>query len=373
MAVFKDPKSGKWETSFRVTDWTGKRKQVHKRGFARRADALEYERNALSKAEGKTTQMTFGALVDLYMEDSKTRLKLSTWENKQWIFDRKILPYFKDQYLEDISVRTIRSWQNHLIKNGDGHGKKYSETYLKTINNQLTAVFNYAIKYYGLRQNPVAMAGSMGASSAEEMDFWTLEEFQKFIAGMSDPTAYAAFNILFWTGIREGELLALTLADVDFEKKGIYVTSSYARIKGEDYIWDPKTKKSKRFVTVPDFLLEIIRDYVSKLYEYEPEDRLFEHTKYWLKQQLERCCERTGVKVIRIHDVRHSHASLLIHMGTNAVLVQKRLGHKRISTTLGTYAHLYPDCSEQVAEQLEALGEATVKKEPEEPKKEEKA
>ena len=95
----------------------------------------------------------------------------------------------------------------------------------------------------------------------------------------------------------------------------------------------------------------------------------FSFGSYWLKEQLERCCQRTGVKVIRIHDVRHSHASLLIHMGTNAVLVQKRLRHKRISTTLGTYAHLYPDCSEQVAEQLEALGEATVKKEPEEPKR----
>ena len=219
----------------------------------------------------------------------------------------------------------------------------------------MSALFRFAGKYYGLKENPVSLAGSMGKSSAEEMQFWTLEEFQKFIAGMSDPTAYAAFNILFWTGMREGELLALTLADVDFERKGIFVRHSYARLNGEDVISDPKTRRSKRFITVPDFLLEIIREYAAKLYEYQPEERLFECTKYWLKEQLERCCKRTGVKVIRVHDIRHSHASLLINMGTDALLVQQRLGHEKVSTTLGTYAHLYPDRANNVADRLEAL------------------
>ena len=111
---------------------------------------------------------------------------------------------------------------------------------------------------------------------------------------------------------------------------------------------------SDRFITVPDFLLEIIREYAAKLYEYQPEERLFECTKYWLKEQLERCCQRTGVKVIRVHDIRHSHASLLINMGTDALLVQQRLGHEKVSTTLGTYAHLYPDRTNNVADRLEA-------------------
>ena len=155
--------------------------------------------------------------------------------------------------------------------------------------------------------------------------------------------------------MREGELLALTLADVDFERKGIFVRHSYARLNGEDVISDPKTRRSKRFITAPDFLLEIIREYAAKLYEYQPEERLFECTKYWLKEQLERCCQRTGVKVIRVHDIRHSHASLLINMGTDALLVQQRLGHEKVSTTLGTYAHLYPDRANNVADRLEAL------------------
>ena len=284
MPAYKNQKTGEWYCIFRVTDWTGKRKQIKKSCFARRADALAYEREYLAKSS-RTTKMKFGSLVELYMADAKTRLRPTTYEMKQWIFETKILPYFKDQLVDEVSVSSIRAWQNHLIDARDKNGKPYSATYLKTINNQMSALFRFAGKYYGLKENPVSLAGSMGKSSAEEMQFWTLEEFQKFIAGMSDPTAYAAFNILFWTGMREGELLALTLADVDFERKGIFVRHSYARLNGEDVISDPKTRRSKRFITVPDFLLEIIREYAAKLYEYQPEERLFECTKYWLKEQ----------------------------------------------------------------------------------------
>ena len=294
MPAYKNQKTGEWYCIFRVTDWTGKRKQIKKSCFARRADALAYEREYLAKSS-RTTKMKFGSLVELYMADAKTRLRPTTYEMKQWIFETKILPYFKDQLVDEVSVSSIRAWQNHLIDARDKNGKPYSATYLKTINNQMSALFRFAGKYYGLKENPVSLAGSMGKSSAEEMQFWTLEEFQKFIAGMSDPTAYAAFNILFWTGMREGELLALTLADVDFERKGIFVRHSYARLNGGDVISD------------------------------------------------------------RVHDIRHSHASLLINMGTDALLVQQRLGHEKVSTTLGTYAHLYPDRTNNVADRLEAL------------------
>ena len=77
---------------------------------------------------------------------------------------------------------------------------------------------------------------------------------------------------------------------------------------------------------------------------------------------MERCCQRTGVKVIRVHDIRHSHASLLINMGTDALLVQQRLGHEKVSTTLGTYAHLYPNRANNVADRLEALASQEEKK-----------
>ena len=176
MPAYKNQKTGEWYCIFRVTDWTGKRKQIKKSCFARRADALAYEREYLAKSS-LTTKMKFGSLVELYMADAKTRLRPTTYEMKQWIFETKILPYFKDQLVDEVSVSSIRAWQNHLIDARDKNGKPYSATYLKTINNQMSALFRFAGKYYGLKENPVSLAGSMGKSSAEEMagevsDLW---------------------------------------------------------------------------------------------------------------------------------------------------------------------------------------------------------
>lgn len=144
----------------------------------------------------------------------------------------------------------------------------------------MTAIFNYAVKYYGLAFNPAMAAGSMGKRDAGEMGFWTLDEFERFIAGMDgDPTASAAFHLLFWTGMREGELLALTLNDVDFDRGGIHIRRSYARLRGDDLIQESKTPKSRRFIPCPAFLMDMLRDYAARLYAYDPADRLFPFTK----------------------------------------------------------------------------------------------
>ena len=144
---------------------------------------------------------------------------------KKYIVELKILPYFGDKRVNDITAADIRQWQNELIKMG------YSPTYLKTINNQLSAIFNYAVRYYDLKSNPCAKAGSMGKSKAEEMDFWTGEEFRRFIDSvMNKRLSYMAFMTLYWTGMRLGELRALTPADFDFETNMLSITKSYQRI-----------------------------------------------------------------------------------------------------------------------------------------------
>ncbi len=355
MSVYKHPKTGKWYCTFRVTDWTGKRKQIKREGFSRRSDALAYERDYVMR-ESRNLDMSFGALVDIYMNDAKTRLRPSTCSTKQHIFDTKILPYFRDQDVSEITPGMIRQWQNTLIEVG------YAPTYLRAINNQMTAVLNYAVRYYKLGQNPATVAGAMGSKNTKEMDYWTLDEFNRFIAGMEgEPTACMAFNILFWTGMREGELLALCLNDVDFDRGGIFVRHDYVRVDGTDYVQDPKTERGNRFVPAPAFLMDMIRDYAGRLYDYDPADRLFPFSKYWLGEQLRRCCARTGVKVIRVHDIRHSHVSLLVNRGADALLIARRVGHKHVSTTLETYSHLYPDRGQAVAADLDELWEQHVR------------
>lgn len=265
----------------------------------------------------------------------------------------KILPYFGQKNISEISAADIRRWQNTLIKKG------YAPTYLKTINNQLNAVFNYAVRYYDLPKNPCTQAGSIGKGRAEEMNYWTQEEFEQFLECVKDkPVSYYAFLTMYWTGVRVGELLALTLGDINFEDKTLSISKSLQRIDGTDIITAPKTEKGKRVITLPDFLVEQLEDYAGRLYGMMKDDRLFMVTKSYLEHEIVRGAEKSGVKRIRLHDLRHSHASLLISkLGVQPKLVADRLGHEKIQTTLETYSHLYPDQARNVADKLNDLNE----------------
>lgn len=349
MYLRKDEKN-RWEIRFYYKDYTGKRHQKHKTGFATKKEAQEWADQFLCQ-QSHNVDMTFKAFWELYREDMAERLRENTIRTKDYIVELKILPYFGSKKMADITPGDVRRWQNSLMK------QKFSQTYLKTINNQLNAIFNYAVKYYDLPKNPCMVAGSIGKGKAEEMLFWTQEEFETFLEFVKDkPLSYYAFKLLFWTGMRIGELLALTVGDVDLDRKTITVNKSYQRIKGRDVITEAKTEKSKRVISIPDFLVEDMRKYTGMLYGLMKDDRLFSITKSYLEHEMIRGCKLSGVKKIRLHDLRHSHASLLISkLGLQPNLVAARLGHEKIQTTLATYSHLYPEQNQDLADQLDEL------------------
>lgn len=348
MKAEKDKKTGKWLIQYRYTDWQGKRRKSTKRGFATKREAEEWLRNFLITKKADF-DMKFEDFWKMYCADMETRLREHTMRTKKYIVELKILPYFGNKRVNDITAADIRQWQNELIKMG------YSPTYLKTINNQLSAIFNYAVRYYDLKSNPCAKAGSMGKSKAEEMDFWTGEEFRKFIDSvMNKRLSYMAFMTLYWTGMRLGELLALNPKDVDLKKRTISITKSYQRLGKKDVITPPKTPKSKRVITIPEFLAADIKDYMDSLYDLQEDDRLFPITKYYLEHEMQRGIKESGVKRIRVHDLRHFHASMLIELGFSPLEIANRLGHEKVETTLNTYAHLYPNKQTKLAERLDS-------------------
>ncbi len=187
------------------------------------------------------------------------------------------------------TATTIRQWQTTLISNP----ADYSETYLKTVHNQVSAIFNFACKYYRLPENPARICGSIGKKNADCMLFWTVDEFKRFIEAVSDKiVSTTIFNLLFWSGMRSGEMLALTLNDFDFDESTVSISKNYARLDNEDLILEPKTPKSKRKVALPPFLCDLVKSYAEKFVDYKPSERL---------------------------------------------------GHEDIKTTLQTYSHLYPN------------------------------
>ena len=352
MAVYKEDKTGTWRVIYRYTDWNGERKQTQKRGFKTRREAQAWEHEQLNK-KNADLDMKFKSFVELYTADVKTRLKENTWATKEHIIRTKLEPYFGKLKMCAITPQQIITWQNELINYRDEQGKAYSPVYLKTVNNQLSAIFNHAVKYYNLRENPCKKAGSMGKKKNREMQFWTKEEYLKFADAMMDkPLSYYAFEMLYWCGLREGELLALTPSDFDFEKRTVSITKSYQRLNGQDLITTPKTEKSNRVITMPKFLSDEIQDYLKMLYDIEPDARMFTVTKSYLYREMERGAKKAGVKRIRVHDLRHSHVSLLIDMGFSATAIADRVGHESIDITYN-YAHLFPSKQTEMADRLD--------------------
>lgn len=360
MAAFKNAKNGTWYVQFRYTNWKGERKQKLKRGFVTRHDALEWEREFLMQKYSDVT-MTFESFTELYKRDIKPRLKENTWITKESIIQKKILPYFDKRKLCDITAKDVIEWQNEIRELTDKRGKKYSQTYLKTVHNQLSAMFNHAVRYYGLKSNPAAIAGNMGTEERKEMKFWTLDEYKKFSEVMMDkPISYYAFEILYWCGLRIGELLALTPDDFNFEKQTIRINKSYQRLKGRDVITTPKTKKSNRTIKMPNFLCDEMQEYMNMFYEPNENDRIFPISKSYLHHEMDRGAKTANIERIRIHDLRHSHVSLLIEMGFTALAIADRLGHESIEVTY-RYAHLFPSKQTEMADKLDLLNKGDFK------------
>ena len=299
MAAYKDEARGTWYVSFHYNDWTGKNKRKLKRGFRTRKEALEYEQKFLLQ-QATNLDMRFEDFYKLYEEDLKPKLKLNTWRTKDVIFQKKLIPYFKDKKMNEISPADIIKWQNEMIKKRQADGKPYKPTYLKTMQSELSAIFNHAVRFYNLRENPVKKAGTIGKGKADEMD---------------------------------------------------HITKSYQYINGEDIITDPKTEKSRRDVVIPDFLVEELRQFIGMLYGYGRDDRIFQITKSYLHHEMSRGAKAAGVKRIRIHDLRHSHISLLIRLGFSAVAIGNRVGHESQTITFH-YAHMFPTEQIEMADKL---------------------
>ena len=346
MPAYKDEKQNTWYCLFYYRDWQGNKKKKQKRGFRTKKEALEWENNYKLMANANM-DMTMGAFVEIYFRDKKGELKERSVKNKRYMIEAHILPYFKDRPMNSITPSDIIQWQNEMRTKG------FAQTYLRMIQNQITALFNHASNIYGLGNNPCKKVKKMGKADADKLDFWTKDEYDKFISGMEEGDRYyTIFEVLFWTGCREGEMLALTKSDIDFARNQISISKTYYRAEGRDIITTPKTEQSARVIDIPQFLTQELKDYVDKLYGISDDERIFPIVPEAVQHKLKRECEKSGVKKIRVHDLRHSHVAYLIHQGVEPLIIKERLGHRDIKMTLNTYGHLYPNQQRKVADML---------------------
>ena len=343
----KKDANGTWRIQYRWKDWTGTNKKSQKRGFKTKKEAEEWYAH-FRMQQASDPSMTLNDFWEIYKEDMEKRLRKTTMKQKEYVMKDKVLPYFGNRSINEITPAQIRKWQGEMMDRG------FKPTYLKTINNQLSSIMNYAVNFYDLRSNPCRRAGSMGKSKADERPYWTLDEFRKFADAVIDKQdAWVGFQILFWTGIRLGELLALTVSDIDFEAGTLRVDESFARIDKEDLITEPKTPSSIRIITIHEELQKILKEYIHSIYHARSTTRLFAgRTKGFFEHEMTRGIRLSGVDRITVHCLRHSHASMLVQMGFSPLEIAKRLGHGRVTTTIETYCHPAMDAQIRMAERL---------------------
>lgn len=347
MPVYKDEKTNTWYFSCYYKDWQGQQRRKLKRGFSLQREAKEAERKFLEVYK-QNASMSFGAFYEIYLDHCKQKIKPSTLRTKHNIFTKRILPYFADMPLNSIKADTIRRWQNELTQ------QKLSLYYIKSVNTQLRIIFNFAVKYEYLAKNPTSSTDTIGKTT-KSIRFWTLEEFRENIK-LFTGVRYIVLSLLFYTGMRIGELLALTIGDYDRIAKTLTINKTYVKIKGREIIQTPKTENSVRTITVPAVAAAMLESYLDTIPAPAPNQRIFEQISVnYLDNIFAKEQKRAGLDPIRIHDLRHSHASLLIHLNINILAISERLGHKNPNITLAIYGHLYKENRDEMTEKLNSL------------------
>ena len=211
----------------------------------------------LSLTANANMDMKMVEFIEIYFRDKSGEMKDRTKKNKRYMIENRIVTYFGECRMNEITPSDIIQWQNEMLQ------MNFSYSYLRMLQNQMTALFTHASKIYNLKNNPCRKVKKMGRSDSRSLTFWTLEEYEKFLASIDkDSRYYVLFETLFWTGMRIGELLALTKEDVDLKNVQININKTFYRTGGKDIITSPKTEQSIRVVEIPQFLADELREYL---------------------------------------------------------------------------------------------------------------
>ena len=358
MPTYQNKKTKLWEYRVYANDIYGNRKQYEKGGFKTKKEAQQAEMELKSLDKVQDCTITFMQLWNNYQQFIALKQKKQSYRKTVSKFENHILPYFKDYKVKNISANVYTKWQNIIEEKGFRH------SYNSTLHGSMVTILNYAIKFHGLTENVASKIGNF--TKKEELttnvDFWTLEEFNQFINVVDDYVYKKFYETLYYTGLRQGECLALTWNDLKSDYLDIYKTISKEKINGEFIINTPKTKKSIRKVKIDKKLIYSLNE----LKEYYKTIKGFNDNWYifggisplsasTIGRKKDNYCKQAKVKKIRIHDFRHSHASLLVSNGVPITVISQRLGHSDINMTLNTYSHLIPNDEDKAIDIINKL------------------
>lgn len=343
-----------WSTRFRYVQENGGEVQKRLSGFQTKKEAQEalIDFNiAHNQKYRKTKSLVFDKLYEEFKSYYKMRIKESSFHDFCSQCDLHIINYFKDYEVKKITPKIILVWQNSL--------NHLSYQYKNHIRSCLSLLLKYAEKYYDIPNQLIKVDKFKRIEPKKEITVWSPEQFKNVMDHVEKFEYKAFYTALYYTGARKGEMLATFVEDWDLVNKTLTIkkTITNKTSNGAWIITSPKTNSSIRKIKIPDTLAKIMRS----LFE-NNKDRSSKNFAFGGNSPLPTTCicrhlnnaaQAANIKPIRIHDLRHSHASLLINQGVSIVAVAKRLGHSSIEQTLNTYAHLMPNEEDDLIKKLQ--------------------
>ena len=357
MPSYEQNKSSKlWSVRFRETQ-DGIEHNKRLSGFKTKKEAQQGYVEYITKKPNNTdinAELYFNEVIEKYLQYKASRVKEGTIYEIEQKIQRHIYPFFEEKYIKKITPLDILTWQQSL--------EKYSYNYKCSLRSILSAVYKYADRYLDIPNIMHKVEPFRNIETEAEMLYWTKDEFQIFNQACSNKMYQVYFYILYITGCRKGEVLALTWNDIDLNKRTIQITKNVTTKTRESgwKITTTKNKSSNRIIDIGAKPAKILKEYQ----EWQKEN--FDNTTFVfcgerpipmtnIDRYFKNTCANAGVKKIRIHDLRHSCASLLISNGISIVAVSKRLGHKNIEQTLNTYSHMMPEDNTKMIEVLDSI------------------
>ena len=348
MPAYKDTARNTWYVELHTTT-DGRIIRKKKRGFSSKKLALEWERDYLSNST-YNLNMNMGVLIEKYIEEKKIRWKINTYVHRSSIANSILIPYFKAFTFEKVTAKEIMSFQNHLTLQGK------SAANILAVEKMLSSIFNYICTYYNVGTNEMKKVKKMGKVTRQDNSrVWSEDNFIGFIEyikkikvqNVNVDNLVLVYSVLFYTGIRVGELTALNWKDIDLDKQTLKVSKTLYKRNSKDHVSAPKTENSNRIISLDNALLELIKNYKKKVYDtdgriFSASPQTISHVfKFWSSKV-------TTIPDIRLHDLRHSHATMLLSKGAPIGAISRRLGHANISITLNTYSHVLTEDNDRL-------------------------
>ncbi len=371
MPIYKmeGKKDGKQKYRVRINykDVYGADKQIDRVVYgSEEAKDLEQKLRTEIKETPPESRLTVRQLFDEYIKAKKYEVRETSLEKTKQILENHVLPTFEKTKLSQLNLINLQKWKEGIEE------KELSFTMRKNIFSEFRTMLNYAVKFGHMPQNPLPRIGNFkdAYETKKSIDYYTAEEFLTFIKqaqiaaeseGFYEWNYYVFFNIAFYTGLRKGEIHALKWSDI--EDNVLHVRRSIAqKLKGGDRETPPKNKSSFRSLQIPLPLKNILDENKER---YKGVDGFTEDWRICggitclrdttINNRNAQYAKAAEIKAIRIHDFRHSHASLLANEGINIQEIARRLGHSKIEITWNTYSHLYPREEERAVDILNKI------------------